>query len=491
MDTHYCFWISATLFSLFAGYFCVSNFVWRLNEWYYNLKQRNKQYPLPPGDLGWPFIGDMLTFVKHFSSGHPDSFIKNIVSKYGRNGIYKSHLFGSPSIIICEADLIMKVLTDDETYKFSYPKSTVELLKYKPYWSFSRKEQMLFRRIISSLTLNNTSLENYLSNIEEIMVKSLEDFSSMNRPVELLKEMKNVSFKVIVGLFMGSYDERFMSKIGNSFSHMHSALFCMPFNLPGFAFRRGLIAREKLAKLVKPIVKERRLMIRKGDKKNLLDILLQVNDEDGWKPDDDDIIQMLIAMVLAGHETTAHGLMWSIIYLTQNPHIMKKAKEEQEEIMKAREGTKKKLSFEEIKKMVYLSQVIDETLRHISLTFTLFRETTRDVNINGYIIPKGWKVLPWLKSIHKDPAYYSNPDEFNPSRWNDHDTKHGTFIPFGVGSRHCPGNSLAKIEIYVFLHYFILNYKLERVNPDCPITCLPAPMPTDNCLAKVIKVSSS
>lgn len=135
----------------------------------------------------------------------------------------------------------MKVLTDDETYKFSYPKSTVELLKYKPYWSFSRKEQMLFRRIISSLTLNNTSLENYLSNIEEIMVKSLEDFSSMNRPIELLKEMKNVSFKVIVGLFMGSYDERFMSKIGNSFSHMHSALFCMPFNLPGFAFRRGLI----------------------------------------------------------------------------------------------------------------------------------------------------------------------------------------------------------------------------------------------------------
>lgn len=37
---------------------------------------------------------------------------------------------------------------------------------------------------------------------------------------------------------------------------------------------------------------------------------------------------------------------------------------------------------------------------------------------SGYIIPKGWKVLPWLKSIHKDPAYYSNPDEFNPSRWN-------------------------------------------------------------------------
>jgi len=55
--------------------------VWRLNEWYYNLKLRKKQYPLPPGHLGWPLIGNMLTFVKDFSSGHPDSFINNLVSR--------------------------------------------------------------------------------------------------------------------------------------------------------------------------------------------------------------------------------------------------------------------------------------------------------------------------------------------------------------------------------------------------------------------------
>ena len=66
---------------LLASYFCVNSFVWRLNEWYYNLKLRKKQYPLPPGHLGWPLIGNMLTFVKDFSSGHPDSFINNLVSR--------------------------------------------------------------------------------------------------------------------------------------------------------------------------------------------------------------------------------------------------------------------------------------------------------------------------------------------------------------------------------------------------------------------------
>jgi ent-kaurenoic acid hydroxylase len=81
-----------------------------------------------------------------------------------------------------------------------------------------------------------------------------------------------------------------------------------------------------LAKLIQLIVEERRLMRKNGVKKDLLDILLELRDEDGWKPQDEDIVDMMIGYVLAGHEATANGMMWSIIYLTQNPHILKKAK---------------------------------------------------------------------------------------------------------------------------------------------------------------------
>ena len=86
------------------------------------------------------------------------------------------------------------------------------------------------------------------------------------------------------------------------------------------------MAREKLAKLFQPIVEERRLMIKNGNKKDLLDNILELKEEDGWKPEDEDIIDMLIGFVLAGHEAIATGMMWSIIYLTQNPHILKRAK---------------------------------------------------------------------------------------------------------------------------------------------------------------------
>jgi cytochrome P450 len=135
-----------------------------------------------------------------------------------------------------------QVLADDVTFKFSYPKSTVEVLRYKLFWSFSRKEHMRFRRLISPLTMGyNNTLEIYPTRIEDIMINSLEEISSMSHPIEFLKELKNISFNIIIDIFMGSYNQHIITKIGNSFTDLHTALFSMPINLPGFAFRKGLM----------------------------------------------------------------------------------------------------------------------------------------------------------------------------------------------------------------------------------------------------------
>lgn len=67
-------------------------------------------------------------------------------------------------------------------------------------------------------------------------------------------------------------------------------------------------------------------MIKHGERKDLLDMFLEAKDEDGWKPEDEDIIDILIGIVLAGHDSTASSMMWSMMYLTQNPHILEKAK---------------------------------------------------------------------------------------------------------------------------------------------------------------------
>ncbi|KAK2406897.1 beta-amyrin 11-oxidase [Trifolium repens] len=476
------FWMSVA--TLLALYIFAIKVVRNLNDWYYDFKMRNKEYPLPPGDMGWPFIGNLWPFYKYFSSNNPDTFINNIVHKYGRTGIYKTHLYGSPSIIVTGHLIANKVLKDDVNFKVGYPKATLKLVETKHLLN----EHRHFKRLITAPMAGYNSLERYLELIEDIVINKLEELSSMKHPVEFLKETRKVTFKVLFHIFMGSCDQHIVDKFEDLFDVMSIGVFSLiPINAPFFPFNKAVKARKKLVKIIQSIIDERKMMIQNGQKKDILDILLE---DKGENSEDDDIIDLLIVLLFTGHETTAIAVMWSITYLTNNPLCLKKAREEQEEIMKARASSQKRLSIKEIKKMVYLSQVIDETLRHANM-FSAFREATTDLNINGFLIPKGWKVLVWLRAIHMDHEYHLNPKEFNPARWNDYNPAIGTFLPFGIGPWLCPGSDLARYEITIFLHYFLLNYKLEQINLECPLTNLPSPKPVDNCLAKVIKLSTS
>ncbi|CAL5210451.1 unnamed protein product [Lathyrus oleraceus] len=485
-------WFYICTATLFACY-VLTKLVRRFNGWYYHLKLRNKQYPLPPGDMGWPLIGNLFTLIQDFKNGQPDSFITNIMLKYGRNGIYKNHLLGTPSIIICEPEMSRRVLLDDVNFKPGYPKPVAKLLQSKFAVDGSKADHRHFRSQFTPPIVDNKGLEMFLERIEDIVVHSLEEVSSMKHPVELLKEVKKVSFTAIVHVFMGSCNHNVVKKIESLFEDLMNGLNSLPINVPGFTFHNALKAREKIVKILEPLVSERSKKIKngqhEGERKDFMDILLDMKDVNGRKMEDGDISDLLIGLLAAGHESTATGIMWTIIYLTNHPHFLKIAKEEQEEILKTRADSQKRLSFSEVKKMVYLSKVINEMLRCVNFPFSIFREAKSDVHINGYLIPKGWRVLVWIRALHMNSEYHSNHQQFNPSRWDDHTIKVGTFLPFGAGSRLCPGSNLAKLEISVYLHHFLLNYRLERMNPECCNTNWPIYLPTDNCLSKVIKVA--
>ncbi|KOM58318.1 hypothetical protein LR48_Vigan11g135200 [Vigna angularis] len=128
-------------------------------------------------------------------------------------------------------------------------------------------------------------------------------------------------------------------------------------------------------------------MVKNGDnKKDLIDLVLDAKGENGEELKDEDVADILLMLLFAAHETTAVAFTSSILYLTRHPLLFAKAKKEQEEIVKARPSSQKQLSRKEIKKMIYLSQVIDEMLRRTNIAFSLFREATKDVNINGLFI---------------------------------------------------------------------------------------------------------
>ncbi|KAF7828544.1 beta-amyrin 11-oxidase-like [Senna tora] len=446
-------------------YIFVFGIVRNINQWVYAERVKHKvSHPLPPGHMGWPLLGNFLSFVTAFKSPNPESFINNLVSRYGGSGIYKTHMFGSPSVIVCKSELCRKVLTDDEHFKLGYPEPMLRLVGTRTFDKDSVPQHKRIRRLTTSPIVGHVSLAMYVERIEDIMVNSLEEWASMSTktPLILLNELKDVTFKIILHILMGSHNHS-ISKIGALYHHVLHGLFALPINLPGFAYHKALAARKNLERAVQSILNEKRMMMkRKGEKegeKGLLDIWFDVEDENGEKLGDEDMVDLLIGFLFAGHETSAYAIMWSIIYLTNHPHIMNKAKQEQEEILKTRPQQQKGLNLNEIKQMVFLAKVIDETLRRATIAFSIIRKAKVDVNINGYSIPKGWKVLVWLRAVHLDPENYSDPLQFDPSRWDDYAAKPGTYIPFGAGMRLCPGLDLVKLEMSIFLHYFLLHYK--------------------------------
>ncbi|GAU42883.1 hypothetical protein TSUD_231940, partial [Trifolium subterraneum] len=343
--------------------------------------------------------------------------------------MYKTHLFGSPSIIVCTPETCRKVLTDEENLKLGYPSSTTALTGKRSFHGISNNEHRRLRRLITSPINGHEALSSYIGLIEDIAVKHLEKLSTMNMPIEFLKEMRKFAFEVITIIFISSdCDHVDLGLVENLYIDLNKGMKSLSINLPGFAFHKALKARKKLVKMLQTVVDQKMKNNNKREKKDMMDLLMEVKDEEGNMLEDEDIIDLLLVFLLAGHESSAHGILWTIIYLLDHPHVLQKAK------------------------------VIDEMLRRTTISFANFRLAKVDVNINGYTIPKGWKVLVWNRGVHMDPETYSNPKEFDPSRWENYKARAGSFLPFGLGSRFCPGSDLAKLEITIFLHHFLLNY---------------------------------
>ncbi|XP_019424727.1 PREDICTED: ent-kaurenoic acid oxidase 1-like [Lupinus angustifolius] len=463
-----------------------------VNWWLYESKLGVKQYSLPPGDMGWPFIGNMWSFLRAFKSSDPDSFLSSFFSRYGDSGIYKALMFGNPSVIVTTPETCKKVLTDDDNFTPGWPISTIELIGKKSFIAMSYEEHKRLRRLTSSSINGMESLSLYLTYIEENVISSLEKWSNMGE-IEFLTHIRKLTFKIIMHIFLSSESEHVMEALEREYTTLNYGVRAMRINVPGFAYHKAFKARKNLVNIFQSIVDERK-KLRNGyipkKSKDMMDALIDVEDENGRKLDDEEIIDIMLMYLNAGHESSGHITMWATYFLQKHPQYHQKAKEEQEEIIRKRPSTQKGLTLKEIRQMDFLYKVIDETMRVITFSLVVFREAKFDVNINGYTIPKGWKALVWFRSVHLNPKIYPNPKEFNPHRW-DKEHKAGEFLPFGAGTRLCPGNDLAKMEIAVFLHHFLLNYQLEQINPNCPVRYLPHTRPIDNCLGRVKKCSST
>ena len=155
-------------------------------------------------------------------------------------------------------------------------------------------------------------------------------------------------------------------------------------------------------------------------------------------------------MLVAGTDTSATTIEWTIAELLRHPDQMKRAREELNSVC----GPNQLVKEEDLDRLPYINAIVKETFRlHPATPLGLPREAHQPIQLQGYTLPKGTRLFINQWAVHRDPAVYDQPEEYNPERFLEGteiriegDSQY-QLIPFGSGRRNCAGLPMAQLVI--------------------------------------------
>jgi cytochrome P450 len=181
-----------------------------------------------------------------------------------------------------------------------------------------------------------------------------------------------------------------------------------------------------------------------AEREDILSMLLQARHEDGSPMGDEELRDELMTLLVAGHETTASALAWTLELLSRHPEVLARLEEELDD------GSDD-----------YLDAVIHESLRLRPILPIVLRHTKEPFELLGRELPAGVKIAPCIYLAHRNPDVYPDPDSFRPERFLDEGPGTYTWFPFGGGIRRCIGASFALFEMNVVLKTMLRDARLR------------------------------
>ncbi len=203
---------------------------------------------------------------------------------------------------------------------------------------------------------------------------------------------------------------------------------------------------------------------REGD---LLDMLLDARYEDGSAMEEDQLIDEILILFTAGHETTSNALTFTCELLARHPEVQEKILSE---VKKA--PSKNENLMEYMQACSYTKQVVEESMRLYPPAYFIDRVNIEEDEFDGMKIPKGTNLLFSLHEIHIHPNFWEEPEAFKPERFSEGTKKYSShYYPFGAGPRMCIGNNFAMYEMILAICEVVSNYKISEKTT--PIKILP------------------
>jgi len=278
---------------------------------------------------------------------------------------------------------------------------------------------------------------------------------SHDQPVEANEEMMRLTFQIVAQLLFGTeidrYAEGVQHQMGVAIDRIERTM------LPGMrAFDRSPIpyfrkfeeSADYLAAVADDIIARRAEGAELGD--DLLGLLLAARDEDDSALSHDEVRDETLTLILSGHETTANVMTWAMCFLRDRADLWEALAAEAERLL----PVGGQLDVRAILSAPTAKAVMAESLRLAPPVWVAPRRAIERVTIAGVDVPKGAHVIVSQYASHRNAAYFSDPDSFQPERWSDgfeESLPRGAYFPFGAGTRKCLGDQFALLESHIIL----------------------------------------
>jgi len=302
-----------------------------------------------------------------------------------------------------------------------------------------------------------TGFARVIAEANERFLERWELLAARGEPVNLTDEMSELTLAIVLRSIFGTDLDRLSAELGGN-----------PFEVVTKEQARDLQFAYKFRKLTKLVAGL--LARRRAEPEEHFDyvaMLMSARDKDSGAPmGERELIDEVMTLIVAGHETTASGLNWTWYLLSQHPEAEARL---HSELDAAPETAAPSLA--EMEALPYTRQVLDEALRLYPPGWLLSRRTLEADTLGGFPVPPGTNVLLPLYLLHRHPGFWKEPERFWPERFApQHEAERPRFayMPFAAGPRHCIGEAFALYEMLMHLYKVARRYRLAYV-PDQPL----------------------
>ncbi|MEM8887078.1 MAG: cytochrome P450 [Bacteroidota bacterium] len=408
-------------------------------------------------------IPDTLSF---FTS--PGKLQEKKRKKYG--DIFRTSFLGRPIVTLMPKDATRFLLVENpKIFNSREPWEMVLKDLFPNGLMLMDGDRHKFHRSIVAEAFKKGPMEGYLKLMRPIVEGFMEKLSSGE--VLLFPQFKTWTLEIALKVFFGLDTGSQLPQINRAVSRIVKASTAFPIKLPFTTYGKGMSARKELVDFFRSLVQEKK----QDPGEDLFSRLCVAKNEEGEMLDEQQVIDHLIFILMAAHDTTASTLTSLSYFLAKHPDWQAKCREEVQNFFR----NKAEFSVRDLREMEQLGLAIKETLRIYPPLVTVSRKCTEAVAFGGYDFPAGTFMSTPFGFHHMNPDVWDEPEHFDPLRFTKERKEHMrcpyAYSPFGAGIHHCIGFAFAEMQIKLIMSQFLLHVNWS-VPKDYQVPMRPVPI---------------